>query len=72
MGGQFAYRSVGIEWTFEEDGRHDDGNQWVFRVDLGDISVCRRYPNPLSREEADDEARKIAPELFRIAEEWLR
>lgn len=72
MGGGFAFRSVEIYWTFHEDGAGDDGNQWVFKVTLGDISVTRQYPNSLSREEAESEARTIAPELFRIAEEWLK
>ncbi len=45
MGGGFAFRSVEIYWTFHEDGAGDDGDQWVFKVTLGDISVTRQYPN---------------------------
>ena len=71
MRGEFAHRGIDIQWTFLEDGVYDDGNQWVFRISLGDISVTRGYPNPISRDEADAEARRVAPELFRIAEEWL-
>ncbi len=71
MRGEFGHRGVEIQWTFLEDGAYDDGNQWVFRISLGDISVSRGYPKPISRDEADSEARRVAPELFRIAEEWL-
>jgi hypothetical protein len=72
MDGGFTHRSVEIRWTFEEDGEYYDGKQWMFQVCLGDIAVSRRFPSPFSSDEADQEARKIAPELFRIAEEWLK
>jgi hypothetical protein len=71
MDGVFTHRSVEIQWTFVEDGDYDDGSRWVFRVRLGDISVTRRYPDPISQDEAEAEARSIASELFRIAEQWL-
>jgi hypothetical protein len=74
MDGEFAHMHVRLRWTLEEDGEYGEGGgkQWVFDVSLGDIGVSRRYPSPLSRDEADQEARKIAPELFRIAEAWLK
>jgi len=72
MNGTFPHRSVEIRWTFKEDGEYYDGKQWMFEVSLGDISVSRRFPSPFSSDEADREARKIAPELFRVAEEWLK
>jgi hypothetical protein len=71
MDGEFAHRHVQMDWNFEEDGDFEAGKQWVFKVSLGDISVARRYPDPLSQSEAEAAARKIAAELFRLAEAWL-
>jgi hypothetical protein len=41
-------------------------------VSLGDISVSRLLPVPLSQAEAERQAQKITPALFRVAEEWLK
>ena len=63
-----------MQWTFHDD-RHngnDRSKQWMFEVSLGDISVVRRYPVVPSAAEADDEANRIAPELFHGAETWLK
>ena len=72
--GSLVHKRVRMQWTFQEDGRNEnDGNkQWVFELRLGDISILRRYPGVLSQVEAEEEANKIAPELFQVAETWLR
>jgi len=56
-----------MNWTFD-GGNH----QWVFAVSFGDVGISRLYPGVLSRAEAENEAARIAPELFRMAEAWLK
>ena len=67
MDGMFAHRHVRMEWTF--DG---DNHQWLFEVSFGDVGISRRYPQPLTRVEAEEEANRIAPALFQMVEAWLK
>jgi len=67
MDGSLAHRHVRMNWTFD-GGNH----QWVFAVSFGDVGISRLYPGVLSRAEAENEAARIAPELFRMAEAWLK
>jgi hypothetical protein len=74
MDGELEHRHLHLRWTFADDGRYgaEGGDRhWLFEVSLGDIGVARRYPDPLTQNEAEAEARKIAPELFRVAQVWL-
>lgn len=67
MVGILAHRHARMDWTFD-GGNH----QWLFAVNFGDVGVSRQYPELLMRVEAEDEANRIAPELFRMAEAWLK
>jgi hypothetical protein len=70
--GEFEHKRLRMKWSFEEVDEHEAGKQWVFEVSFGDIAVRRRFSAPLSTAEALREAEVIAPELFRVAEAWLR
>ncbi len=71
VGGLFAFRHAVIAWSLEQDA----GNgctEWVLEAELGDVGVSRRFPKRLTREEAEAEANKIVPVLFRIAKYWVK
>jgi hypothetical protein len=75
MDGELEHRHLRLRWIFADDGRYGEAgvdSQWLFEVSLGDIGVSRRYPDALTQNEAEAEARKIAPELFRVAQAWLQ
>jgi hypothetical protein len=75
MDGELKHRQLQLRWTFADDGRcgvEGGDRQWLFEVSLGDIGVARRYPDPIMQNEAEAEARKIAPELFRVVQVWLQ
>lgn len=55
------------DWTLE-GGNHE----WLLAVSFGDVGVTRQYPEVLTRVEAEIEVSRIAPELFRMAEVWLK
>ena len=67
MRGELGHRGFKIQWTCEEDAAISGGNRYAFHARLGDITVIRRFPVPLSRDEANEEAKSIAPQLFRMA-----
>ncbi len=66
MVGAFAHWHVQMHWTLK-GGNH----QWLFAVTFGDVGISRRFPETLTQVEAEDEATRVAPELFRVAERWL-
>ena len=68
MVGGFAHRGFEIRWTCGEDAALCDGYRWALQTTLGDITVRRQFPHPLSRDAADTEARSVAPEL--LALDW--
>ncbi len=70
VGGLFAFKRVVIAWSFERLAWGSVFMEGVLEVELGDVGVIRRFPKNLTREEAETEANKIVPELFRIAEAW--
>jgi hypothetical protein len=74
LDGTFKHRTIRVTWTFVEDGKwSDDGaKRWTFEVKLGDISVIRLFRTPLSQAEAEREAQRVAPAVFRVAEDWLK
>ena len=74
MDGTFKHRTIRVGWKFVEDGKWcgDGAPRWAFEVRLGDISVIRLFRTPLSHAEAEREARRIAPAVFRVAEDWLK
>lgn len=74
MGGVFTFRRVGIAWSFKEDGELEGQGfrQWVLQAELGDVLVARRFPGELTQEEARAEVDRILPELFRVAEAWMK
>lgn len=67
MDGAFAHRHVRMDWTLD-GGNHE----WLLAVSFGDVGVTRQYPEVLTRVEAENEVSRIAPELFRMAEAWLK
>ena len=70
VGGLFTFKQAVIAWHFEGltwGNRCAEG--WL-EVELGDVGVIRRFPKNLTRQEAEAEANRIVPELFRIAEVW--
>jgi hypothetical protein len=72
VGGSFTFQQVAIAWSFEEDGGAAGSTEWVLEAKLADVGVTRRFPVNLTREEAEAEAKKIVPDLFRIAEAWVK
>jgi hypothetical protein len=56
-----------MHWTFDSDSY-----EWLFEASFGDVRVSRRYPEALTRVETEEEANRIAPALFQMAEAWLR
>ena len=74
MGGVFTFRQVGIAWHLKEDGEFKGNGvrHCVLEVKFGDVAISRRFPELLTPEEAQTEVDKIAPELFRVAEAWLK
>lgn len=70
VGGLFAFKRVVIVWSFERLEWGSAFMEGVLEVELGDVGVIRYFPTNLTREEAEAEANKIVPELFRIAEAW--
>ncbi len=67
MVGEFGHRGFEIQWTCEEDAAISGESRWTLHARLGDIIVRRHFPVPLSWDEADEEAKSIAPQLFRMA-----
>ena len=68
VGGLFTFKQVVIAWHFEGLTSGNRCAEGVLEVELGDVGVIRRFATNLTREEAEAEANRIVPELFRIAE----
>jgi hypothetical protein len=70
VGGLFTFKQVVIAWHFEGLTWGNRCTEGVLEVELGDVGVIRRFATHLTREQAEAEANRIVPELFRIAEAW--